>query len=254
MNGGAFVRAFLAAFLAAFLGACSDSGDRDPYKLVTLKEACYGGVVSKGFKYKFANPEIVSVNHGLGLIREGNQLELIAARGLEEKLAGAPGRVELAVVKKFNPYVYFNVERIVTQGDTVFPALAGAVVLPMITTAEDYDASSFVKQDIDAIPYNSTELLQRLAGRKIHVRGKLVREKAEGKTLYYLEGKGARFRLSDTSDGIGLIMKLLAEKNYVFEGGVTMTDIERFSDRRVTRTAGTFEVNYVMYGNRLITG
>ncbi len=248
-------RTFLVAFLAAFLGACSNSGVPDPYTLVTLKEACYGGVISKGFKYKFANPEIVIVNHGLGLIREGNELELIAARGLEEKLAGrAPGQVELAVVKRFNPYVYFNVERIVTEGDTVFPALVGGVVLPRITTTEDFDASSFAKQDIDAILYNNTELLQRLAGKKIHVRGKLVAEKAEEKTLYYLEGKGARFRLSDTTDGVGLILKLLAEKNYVLEGGVTMTDIERFADRRVTRTAGTFEVNYVMYGSRLITG
>ena len=249
------VLSFLALSLAPFLVACAESGDHDPYKLVTLKEVSYGTVVSKNFKYKFANPEVVGLYRNLGLIREGNQLEFIAARSLEDRLEGrTDGDLELAVVKKFSPFVHYKLERIVAQGDTMFPTLARGIAYPTITSAEEYGTDAFEELDIDKIPYNNTGILRPLVGKKIKVSGKLITEKTEGKTVYYLEGKNAKFRFGDTSDGISLIVKVLEQNSYVFEGGIMMTEVEAFADRRKNRVAGTFDIQYVMYGERLITG
>jgi hypothetical protein len=250
-----FVHVFLTASLTVPLAACSESGDEDPYKLVTLKEACYGQVVSKNFKYKFVNPEIVALNRNLGLIREGNEIEFIAARSLADRLEGhTDGALELAVVKKFSPYVHFKVERIVVEGDTMFPTQAGGIAYPTITTAEAYGIDAFEDRDLDKIPYNNTGVLRPLVGKKIKVSGKIVTEKTEGKIVYFVEGRGAKLRIGDTTDGIGLIIKTLEKNNYTFEGGLMMTEVEPFAERRQNRVAGTFEVQYVMYGDQLISG
>jgi hypothetical protein len=250
-----FVLTILGVFFASFLAACSESGEEDPYALVTLKQATYNQVVSKNFKYKFQNPDVVATYRNLGLIREGNQLEFIAARSLADKLEGlTDGELELAVSKKFSPYVYFKVERIVANGDTTFPAQAGGIAYPVITSAEDYGVEGFEEKDIDQIPYNRTGTIRALKDKKIRIRGPVVTEKSEGRTIYFIEGEGSKFRISDPTEAIGLMLNMLAENNYIFEGGVILTEPEPYSDRMKNRIAGTVDIQYVMYGDRLITG
>lgn len=179
------VQSIIVVSVATLFAACSEGGDPDPYKLVTLQEACYGNVVSKGFKYKFQNPQIAGLYRNLGLIREGNELEFIAARSLADRLEGnMDGELELAVEKQFSPYVHFKVERIVADGDTMFPSQAGGIAYPVITSAEEYGLDAYEDQDLDKIPFNNTGVLRPLVGKKINVSGKLVTEKTEGKTVY----------------------------------------------------------------------
>jgi hypothetical protein len=245
----------IAALLASMLIACSEEGEVDPYTTVTLSQATRGNVVSKGFKYKFQNPDIIALNRNLGLIREGQLLEFIGARSLEDKLAGKTGgNFELAVIKEFSPYVHFKVEKIYTEVDTTFMTQTGGIVYPTIWNPADYGVEAFEKKDIDAIPYNRTETLRALVDTKIQVQGKLTLEKEEGRTYYMLHGKNAKFRVADASDGIGLFLKILIENNYLFEGGITMTTVEEFGERRKTKIAGTVEIQYLKYGDRIITG
>jgi hypothetical protein len=250
-----FVLTILGVFFASFLAACSESGEEDPYALVTLKEATYGQVVSKNFKYKFKNPQVVATYRNLGLIRDGSQIEIIAARSLADKLEGfTDGELELAVAKKFSPYVYFKVERIVANGDTTFPAQAGGIAYPVITSAEEYGVDGYEERDIDDIPYNRTGTIRALKDKKIRVSGPIVTEKSEGRTIYYIEGKGAKFRIADPTEPVGLMLNMLVANNYIFEGGIILTEPEPYSERMQNRIAGTVDIQYVMYGDRLITG
>lgn len=250
-----FVQAFLGVSLSLLLVACSESDAQDPYQLVTLREACYGKVVSKSFKYRFANPKVIALNRNLGLIREGNEIEFIAARSLADRLEGrTDGALELAVVKKFSPIVHFRVERIVADGDTMFPSQAGGIAFPRITSIDEYGIDGFEEKDISQIPYNRTGTIRALKDKKIRVSAKIVTEKSEGRTVYFLEGEGSKLRIGDTSDGIGLMVKLLADSNYLFEGGVILLETEPYSERMKSRVAGTIEIQYVMYGDQLITG
>jgi len=220
-----------------------------------LHQATRGQVVSKGFKYKFENPEIVALNRNLGLIREGQLLEFIGARSLEDRLVGkTDGNFALAVMKEFSPYVHFKVEKIYTDVDTTFMTQAGAIVYPTIWDPAEYGIDSYEEKDINAIPYNRTGTLRGLVDTKMMVQGVITREKEEGRTYYLLHGENAKFRVNDPTDGIGLFLKMLVENNYLFEGGIVMTAVEDYGDRMKSKIAGTVEIQYVKYGDRIITG
>lgn len=245
----------MVVFVASLITACSEAGDTDPYASVTLRDATRGMVVSKEFKYKFVNPQIIALNRNLGLIREGNLLEFIAARSLEDKLEGMmDGYFELNVVKKFSPFVHFKVETVATETDTVFVAQTGAIAYPRITTEEEFGTDSFEEPDVDNIPYNNAGVLRGFVGKKFKVGVQITAEKEEGKVYYVLHGAKAKFRVADTTDGVGLVLKMLVENGYPFEGGVILTAVEDYGPRIRTKTAGIVEVQYVMYGDRLISG
>lgn len=248
------LNAVIAALLGSILVACGESGEVDPYATVTLREATRGMVISKGFKYKFENPETVALNRNLGLIREGNIVEFIGGRSLEDKLVGKlGGNFELAVVKEFSPYVHFKVEKIYTELDTVFMT-PGTVVYPTLWDEADYGMDSYEETDIDGIPYNRTGTLRGLVDKKVRVTARITAEKEEGNTYYVLHGKNAMFRVADTPDGTGLILKILAENGFPFEGGFVMTEVEDYGSRMKSKVAGTVEIQYVKYGSRIVTG
>lgn len=245
----------IAALLASFLVACGEGEEVDPYVTVTLRQATREHVVSKGFKYKFQNPDIVALNRNLGLIRQGDLLEFIGARSLEDKLAGKTnGNFELAVVKEFSPYVHFKVEKIYTEADTTFMTQTGAIVYPTLYDIGDYGTEAFEERDINAIPYNRTGTLRQLVDTKMKVKAKITVEKAEGRSFYVIHGDNAKFKVAETSDGVGLFLKLLTDKNYYFEGGVTMTAVEDYGERMKSKVAGTLEIQYLKFGDRIITG
>lgn len=250
-----FALSVLLVTMSGSLTACSDAEVVDPYQTVTLSEVTRSTVVSAGFRYKLVNPEVVTLSRNIGLIREGNILEFIGARALGERLAGKTNsHFELNVVKKFSPYVHFRVEEIVTETDTVDTRQRGAINFPIITTPDEYGVANYEERDLDRIPYNDTGVLRKLLDKKIRVKGKVVVEKADGKEQYFFEAAKAKFRIADPSDSIDLFMKYYLEKGYGFEGGITMTDVEEFAKRRSNKIAGTVEINYIMYGDRLITG
>ncbi|MFQ5512559.1 MAG: hypothetical protein ACE5EO_11995 [Candidatus Krumholzibacteriia bacterium] len=247
----------IAAVLATFVLACGEEENVDPYKTVTLREVTRSTVVSKGFKYKLVQPEIIALNRNLGLIRDGNIIEFIAARSLEDKIKGkTDGYFELNVVKKFSPYVYFKVDQINTETDTVFTNQRGAIAYPLITSEAEYGTDLFEDQAMDAIQFNRTGTLNGLKDKKIKIEDVTIgMEKSEGKNHFFLEGKNARLRIDEQmSDGVGLIFKLLVENGNTFRGGITLIEVEGYADRIKSRIAGTVEIDYVMYGDQLITG
>ncbi len=246
----------IAVMLASVAVACGEEEKVDPYKTVTLREVTRSTVVSKGFKYKLVQPEIVALNRNLGLIRDGNILEFIAARSLEDKIAGKmDGYFDLHVVKKFSPYVYFKVNQINTDTDTIFTNQRGAIAYPIITTEADYGTDAYEDKTIDEFQYNRTQTLNNLKEKKIKlVNAPIVVEMAEGRKHYYLEGKNGRVKIDQMSDSIGLIFKLLATSNYNFNGGVTLIEVEEYGKRIKSKLVGTVEINYIMFGDKLITG
>jgi hypothetical protein len=250
-----FTITLLIVAFAALFTACSET-EQEPYKTVTLREATRGQVVSKEFKYKLVNPEIVAMHRNLALVREGNLVEIVAARSLADKLEGlTDGYYELNVIKKFSPYVHFKVDRIATETDTVFPAQAGSIAYPRITSAEEYGIDEYEDTDTVQIPYNNAGVLRPLVGKKLKVDGiPITIETAEGKPFFVLHGERGKFRVADPLDGTTLILKILAENNWTFNGGVILTEVEGYNSRIKSQTAGTVEVKWVMYGDRLITG
>jgi hypothetical protein len=244
-----------AGAVLSVLSACGESRRADPYPAVTLRRVTRGEpVASEGFRYKLVRPNIEVLHRNLGLVREGNLVEFIAGRNLEERLGEAPGReFDLAVVKEFSPFVHFRVEKLYTATDTTF-LTPGPVALPRVTDAAAFPVDAYERMNVDEILYNRTEALRGLQDKRLRIVASITEEQGSGGRFFLLHGANARLRVAAATEGTGLILKLLAEKGYPFEGGVRMTELEDQESRMDTKIAGTVEVEYVKYGRRIVSG
>ncbi|MCH8332247.1 MAG: hypothetical protein IH946_12905, partial [Bacteroidetes bacterium] len=161
--------------------------------------------VSKQFKYRFENPEIVALHRNLGLIREGNLVEFIAGRSLEDKLEGMiDGDFQLNVVKIFSPFVHFKVEQVATATDTTFLPQTGAIGYPRLMNAADFTTDNYAVQDIHTIQYNRTGTLNQLKDKKLEVSARVTIEEEEGvEFLFYLMG-GPNFDIVMACQDLGI--------------------------------------------------
>jgi hypothetical protein len=245
----------VALMMASVFVACGEKVPTDPHALVTVRQATRGMVVSKGFKYRFDKPQIVALHRNLGIIREGNILEFIGARSLEDKLQGVMDQdIQLSVVKQFSPFVHFKVVKVYTEADTLFMPQTGAVIYPRITPVSEFSADAYEEKDINTVPYNRTGVLNSMKDNKYRVSGKITREDEEGRKVFILHGDNAKFRIADSSDGVEIMMKMLVENNYPFEGGILFSQVEGYSSRTKTRIAGTVEVQFLKYNNAIVSG
>ena len=244
-----------AAAVLTMLSACGGAKKGDPYPTVTLRRITRGEpVASVGFRYKLVNPEIEVLNRNLGLVREGNLVEFITGRNLEERLGERTGQnFELAVAKEFSPFVHFRVERIYTAKDTTF-LTPGTVVLPRVADAATFAVDAYERINVDEILYNRTDVLRGLEKRKLRLVASISEEQGNAGRYFLLHGANASLRVAVATEGIGLILRLLAEKGYPFEGGVMMTETEEQGSRMNSKIAGTVEVEYVKYGRRVVSG
>jgi hypothetical protein len=236
------------------VAACGRDRTADPYPRESLRTLTRGKPApSVGFRYKLVNPSIESVYRNVGLVREGNIVEFITGRNLEEKLAGAPVGVELAVVKEYSPFVHFRVERVSTAQDTTF-LTPGAVFLPRIVDATAFSMTPYERIDVDEVYANRTDALRSLETRKVRFSCPIAEEQGSSGRYFVLLGRNAKFRVAAVSDGMGVVLRLLADKGYAFEGGVVMTETEDSASRARSGVAGTVEIEWVKYGRRIVTG
>ncbi len=243
----------LGIFILTMFAACS-GGEKDPFTLVTLRQATQGNVVSKGFRYRFQSPNIVQVHDHLGLIREGNLIEFISGRSLESRLAGLTEDFELCVIKEYSPFVHFRVEKIYTATDTVFIPQAGAISYPQVHKADEFNAEGYAEFSVDGFPYNKTAFLRSQVDKKFYVTCQVGMEEEEGEKFFVLTGEDSKLRVAEPTDGISLMLKVLMKGNYPFEGGFTFSEAEEsFPYRKSTRIVGSVEVDFVKYGMTVVS-
>ena len=244
----------LCMFALILAAGCSKKGEVDPYALVTLRQATQDAVVSKGFKYRFENPQVVELNDHLGLIREGNLIEFISGRSLQGRLENISGDFQLCVVKEYSPFVHFRVEKIYTETDTVFISQAGGINYPKVTKADEFTHTSFEDFDIDRFPYNRTAFLKDQVDKKFYVTCNVEEIKEEDQTFFVLAGENTKLKVADPTDGIALMLKMLKANNYPCECGFTFTEMEEsFPYRKRTGIVGSVEVDFVKYGQTVIS-
>jgi hypothetical protein len=249
------ILASLVVMVALTLVACGDEANKDIYADVTLLQATRGQVVSKGFKYEFSNPQIVALSNHLGVIREGNLLEFISGRSLEDKLEGLEGKsFSLGVVKEFSPFVHFKVEQIYTETDTIFMTQTGSIDYPNITTEDKFNRSAFDESSVARIPYNKTATIRDLINNKYYVKSQIARVEERGSEVFMLIAGENKFRIVEPDDGTTAILKMLVAGGFEFEGGITLTTMEDWGSRRTSKIIGDVVVDFVKYGRMVISG
>jgi hypothetical protein len=194
------------------------------------------------------------MNDHLGLIREGGQIEFVSGRSLESKLQGVSEGFQLCVVKEYSPFVHFRVEKIYTGTDTVFISQAGAISYPKIMKADEFTPTEYTEFNVDRFPYNKTAFLKDQVDKKFAVTCRVMQEEEEGETFFILAGEDSKLKVAEPTDGISLMLKMLIENNYSFEGGFTFTEYEEnFPYRKSTGIVGTVDINYIKYGNTIVS-
>jgi hypothetical protein len=253
-------RCLLTASLAVFgmllLAGCGgEDKNVDPYAEVSLQQATRGPVViSKAFKYKLRNPDIVEQQGDLLLVREGNIVEMIAGRSIADKLEGKDlSNIEFNVVKMYTPYVHFKCEQIVSGEDTVFISRAGSIAYPRLTPVADFRNKDHDDYDLDRLKWNRTQDLRKAVDKQFWVTGDVALVEEDGDEVWMLSGdRGSTVRIVDPTDGVIIMLRMLLDENLPFEGGITFTEVEPWPDRQNNRVCGNVVIDYVTYLDKVV--
>lgn len=243
----------VAALAVVLVAGCGGEKNVDPYATVTLRQATYGPpVISKGFKYKLVNPEILEATGHLALIREGDITSLLAGRSLADKLENVDkSHVTFNVVKKYSPYVHFKVDEVISGQDTVFISQAGSVLLPEIIPGDQFTSSDYDATDLNRFRWNDSGGLQRMVEKKYAVKGDVVQVEEDGNEVWMLKNDRTAFRITDPTDGMTLILRLMEKNKIPFEGGITYNEVEDWPARRNNHIAGSVSVDWMRFAGKV---
>lgn len=249
------VLSVVAIMSVLLLSGCGGEGNNiDPYAEVSLEQATRGPVViSKRFRYKLRNPQVIEKNGHLLFVKEGNLIELIAGRSIADKLEGLDmSNIEFNVVKKYSPYVHFKCEQIVSGEDTVFISQAGAIDYPRVTSVSEFSSRDHDDYDLDRLKYNRTADLRKAVDKQFKVTGTVALVEEDGEEVWMLSGDKSVVRIIDPTDGVSAVLKMLAAGDMEFDGGITFTEVEPWPDRKDNQICGNVEVDFVRYLDKYI--
>ncbi len=248
-----FIKSLLiVAVLSGFIAGCGGGVD-ETYVMVSLREATRGDVLSPGFKYSFDKPNFVAVHKNVGLVREGNLIEVFTGDGLEETLDKVDGgRYSVLARKFFEPIIHFNVDYIVMGADSMIVGAPYEAAIPNMLRTRDYNTDEFIEVDLDKLTSNRLTL-KEIQDAKFKVTDAKVMHEMIGDEMYYtLHLPKVRFIIEEPGDDIVLILKALMNENLYFTGGVSYGTIPSQSTRNSTDSGGYVKVDYILYGNRYI--
>jgi hypothetical protein len=239
--------------ISVFLVAgCGGEKNVDPYAKVSLRQALYGPpVISKGFKYKIVDPEIVEAAGHLCLVRDGNITSMIAGRSLAEKIEGLDkSHLTFNVVKKYSPYVHFQCEQVVSGQDTVFISSSGSILFPAIKKADEFRAKDYDETGLNHFKWNDSAGLRKARDQKFEVKGMVSQVDEDGENVWMIKGgRDTALRVVNLDDSILMVLRMLTEANMEFDGGITFNEEENWTDRRSNHVSGTVTIDWVTYGD-----
>lgn len=248
-----FIKSLLiVAILSGFIAGCGGGVD-ETYVMVSLREATRGDVLSPGFKYGFDKPNFVAVHKNVGLVREGNLIELFVGDDIEGTLGKvAGGRFTVLARKFFEPVIHFNVDYLLMGADSMVVGTPYEAAIPNMLKTRDYNTDDFIDMDLDKLTTNRLTLKEIQDAKFKVANAKIMYEMVGEEMLYTLHLPKVRFIIEEPGDDIVLILKALINENLYFTGGVSYGSIPSQTMRRSTDSGGYVKVDYIAYGNRYI--
>jgi len=79
--------------------------------------------------------------------------------------------------------------------------------------------------------FNRTDVLRGLKNNRMVFTAPITREVEEGRSSFLLHGNDVEVRIAVAPEGITLLLQLMAQRRYSFEGGVLMVGIEEYGSR-----------------------
>ena len=244
-----FFKPFLiVALLAGFIAGCGGGVD-DTYVAVSLRDATRTDVLSPGFKFEFESPDFVAVHKNVGLVREGNLIEIFVGDGLEDEISKLSGRFKVGARKFFDPVIHFNIDFLVAGSDTVMVGEPYEAAVPSLLKMRDYSTDDFDEIELDNITSNRLTLRDLPETRFKVTEAKVMYEMIGEEERYTIHLPKTRLIVKDPGDDIVLILKALIKEQLYFTGGVSYGEIPSQTFRRNYDSAGEVTFDYIVYGN-----
>jgi hypothetical protein len=252
---------------ACFVGCNKEEVVEDPYLEATLREATYGEVISEDFLYKIVNPEIIDGLEDILVVKQQNLTQFFTGNGIAARVDSLKDKSSMTfrVLKSFSPIVHFEVQNVVSPGDSIVIPQDKPIAFPRTQDAMGFaPPDDYQEVDMSAFRWNDTEGLRAMIGTKYDLRAKLHYEAAD--TSWVLEGYEAsawgevpKLRLKGLGRRDGLrpsleiVLRLLEATKQDFVGGITYKDIEPWDYRKNNKFCGSVELGYVRYLDRVFT-
>ena len=249
-------KAFLLVTLISGVLADCGGGLDDDYMEASLRAASRERLYSQDFRFSFVNPDIVSANKNIAIIREGNILEYLTGEDLEENLKKVEGRnFTMGVRKMFTPFIHFTVDWLYVGGETIKIKQVFDAQFPILIW--EYSDEGF--DDVELSRLSTHRLrLNPIVGTKFKVRKGIVKYEQipiDGELVWYftLHLKNVRFLISDPDDNMVLLLKALINEDLYFEGGISYGKIPSKPFRRITNSGGWIKIDFFHFGGRVAT-
>jgi hypothetical protein len=242
------------------LAGCGEKEPVDPYARISLRQALYGPpVLSRGFRYKLVNPEIVEAEGDYVLVRQGNISTFITGASLASKISPYDkAQITFNVVKKFSPAPHFRCQEFFAGNDTVPVPQGRSILLPSMTDAAQFSDDEHAQANMTRFKYNDTVGLDKEPEKKYAVTAKLVRV-TEGKEEFWMlqgsepsaRGQVPILRISEPEPALEIVLNLLAKSGGQFEGGITFEEAEPWVKRQKNHICGTVAIDYVKFMDKV---
>lgn len=262
------------AFLAI---GCGEEEEVDPYVYGSLREVSRGHVESEGFLFEIDAPIFVFTDGNTGIVRaqnDSNLLEILVADDLQNRAPNWDGKL-LGVQKFFTPYVHFMVKRVkdgltITELDSVENYVLPSFADPKLEELSGFDLG---KMPYDARRGDQSEMEDRI-GQTFQTAGTFVKRpdhaweapedfvpgegdetEPEPPMVWYLQAadeEDALFKIANATPSLDFTIKLLEHEGLPFVGGVKITEVYPYRDRRRMEVTGVVEIEFVTYANRYL--
>ncbi len=241
--------------LAGVMAGCG--GGKIVYIPATLKDAAEGRLASN--RYIIESPNVIGSFGRVALVREGKTVNFFIGDNLAAKLKAMQSKkAAWFVVRNSTPYVYFQVDFILSMGDTIKVGQASAN-LPNLRDAGDfYTPDSYVEVAIDDLTPNRRTLkyIQNKSFVVIHGKvGSIDTTDAKGAKVqkFTIDLKNVKFEVNEPNEGVSAILTAIQHEDSPFEGGLQYGTIPASRESRESHgIGGNVSIGFFKYMGKMI--
>jgi len=250
----------LVAVVALPLAGCGKKKIENPYEPATLAQAVSGESVNKLFKFELSQPEILSVEGKLALLKEDDRIEFLAGDDLN-LLNTLDMGYKFGVHREFGtqPEVFLVLEHVIDGPDTSFVTFDEPPVFPSYQNLGGFDRSSY--EDVaskTAALDDASEIkpMLRAWGKKnerIWMSGKLSRTEMDGQMRYFLDNDFGHFLLDGVTPQGALFLKALLKMGGEVEVAGQLGELKRGRELRETGILANITLSHFVFQETLVT-
>ena len=245
----------LVTILAGVVAGCG--GQKVVYVPASLKDAAEGRLAAS--KYIIESPNVIGSFGRVALVREGQTVNFFVGDNLDAKLKAMQSKkAAWFVVRNSTPYVYFQVDFILSMGDTVKVGEATANLPALRDPGDFYTPDSYIAVAIDDLTPNRRTLKYIQNKNFVVIHGKVgnidtVDAKGAKVQKFTIDLKNVKFEVNDTNEGVSAILTAIQHEDSPFEGGLQYGTIPASRESREKHgIGGNVSIGYFKYMGKMV--